>query len=373
MPKQLSPEEGFLLSRIADGIRIADLLPLCPWDEKGTISYIQNLLNLGAIEFVNGSDQIELVDPKADDQTYIKVHLKHDEDDEELRELDLEFRKNILHKYHLPADTNPFDILETYPQAEFSEIKKQYVLLSRNYHPDRFFNKKLGHYKEKLDLIFSRIQKAYSALKDPLDRKAVFQKMRGRSAVEKKKGAKLRTSQIERKKRRISLDPKIEKIGKAETFYKKGLKFMDDGDYVSASNSFAFAMQTNPERTLYQKAYEDIKPKMQHQQAQRYLEKALSAGEIGITEESFAIAEQSLKYDSSIPKAQLLVAQGIIELDLNARFREARELLLRAKASMPEDPTPCVLLAKLYQAQGQKKEAKKEYAEALRRNRSFEV
>jgi len=124
MPENLSTEEGFLLSRVEDGIRIADLIPLCPWDEKGTIAYIKSLLDAGVIEIIDRSNALKTVGPETDDQTYIHFHLKHDEDDEHLKNLDIEFRKNVLNKYHQPEDTNPFDILETYPQAPLFRNKK---------------------------------------------------------------------------------------------------------------------------------------------------------------------------------------------------------------------------------------------------------
>jgi curved DNA-binding protein CbpA len=57
---------------------------------------------------------------------------------------------------------NPYDILETSPQASDEEIKKKFRILAHQFHPDRS-----GGNEEK----FKQINLAYSILSDPVRRK----------------------------------------------------------------------------------------------------------------------------------------------------------------------------------------------------------
>jgi len=57
---------------------------------------------------------------------------------------------------------NPYDILETSPQASDEEIKKKFRILAQQFHPDRS-----GGNEEK----FKQINLAYSILSDPVRRK----------------------------------------------------------------------------------------------------------------------------------------------------------------------------------------------------------
>lgn len=51
--------------------------------------------------------------------------------------------------------------------ADARAIKRAYYKLSKEYHPDKFYRKNLGPYKEKLETIFGKINEAYRVLSDP--------------------------------------------------------------------------------------------------------------------------------------------------------------------------------------------------------------
>lgn len=296
----------------------------------------------------------------------ILKQLESDEKDSDLKALDRALRKEILTKFFLPTEATPYDILEATPYLSAVDLKAQYLALSRRLHPDRFFNRKLGHYKQKLDTVFSRIQKAYAFLKNPYEKEALDRKLQ----LQKNKSEKAPHADgaSEPKKQTRLLDPLIEKIGKAERYYKTGLEQMKSQDYVAASNSFVLAAQTNPQQEKYKKALEDCRPLMHRQKARTIIDNAKKSAQLGYDMEVFKAAEESLRLDPSLADAQLLVGRGIVELRLLDRFKDAKSLLLRAKASLPKDAEPCLYLAKVLIVLEDSKAAKKELEEALRRN-----
>lgn len=61
---------------------------------------------------------------------------------------------------------NYYDILNLPPQADKGQIKRAYYTVSKEYHPDRYFRRNLGAYKDKLEAIFDLITRAYNTLND---------------------------------------------------------------------------------------------------------------------------------------------------------------------------------------------------------------
>lgn len=56
-----------------------------------------------------------------------------------------------------------------------SDVKKAYYRVSKSVHPDRFFRRPLGNYKEKLETLFDLMTKAYNTLSDA-DARATYDK-----------------------------------------------------------------------------------------------------------------------------------------------------------------------------------------------------
>lgn len=63
-----------------------------------------------------------------------------------------------------------YEILNVPRTADRVQIKKSYYTVSKEYHPDRYFRRNLGHYKDRLESIFDLITKAYNTLNDETSR-----------------------------------------------------------------------------------------------------------------------------------------------------------------------------------------------------------
>jgi curved DNA-binding protein CbpA len=58
----------------------------------------------------------------------------------------------------------PHELLGVEPDADSATIKRAFAAASKELHPDRYFGKDLGHFREKLAKIFNRITEATQEL-----------------------------------------------------------------------------------------------------------------------------------------------------------------------------------------------------------------
>lgn len=81
-------------------------------------------------------------------------------------ELSLEQRESILAKWATLERVTLFELLEIAPTNDKRAIKRAYFKVSKEFHPDRYYGKRLGSFKEKLDAIFERCTQAFEVLED---------------------------------------------------------------------------------------------------------------------------------------------------------------------------------------------------------------
>lgn len=347
----LTSEEYFLWSQIKTKASVRDLLALCPWPEELTLQKIESLIKKKSARWEKSQ------------KTYAPEIEKRLREDENLEiELDEDFRAEILAKYAEPEDQNAYETLGLKAKASENEVRIAHIASSKKFHPDRFFKKNLGHYKPKLESLFTRIQKAYALLKNPIEKEALDRMMAIRARPAQAEGESAQ-------KRGFKLDKEMEKFGKAEHSYKAGLEYEKNHDYVGAYNSFVIAHQIDPKRDVFEKAIDRVRPLMNGQKACRLLEEIKSeASTSGATPELMKRLEDVLRIDPQLEDALLWMGRFILELGPASRIKDAKEMLLRARASNLTSAEPCYYLARAYEALGELKAAIREVSEALKRN-----
>ena len=166
---KLSAEEGFVLSRIDGHTTVAQLLLLVPFDAEVTVLILKQLIKHGAIE-VPGADisvplptltPAEPAAPVAAAATML-----------EGLDLSVEQARRIDEFYATLQSRDAFELLEVARGADKKEIKRAYFKMSKELHPDRFFGKNIGPYKERLSKIFQSVKAAYELLSDDARRAA---------------------------------------------------------------------------------------------------------------------------------------------------------------------------------------------------------
>ena len=83
---------------------------------------------------------------------------------EEGTDLSDETKRRILRLYRRMRKLAPHDLLGVAPDADGAAIKRAFGAASKELHPDRYFGKDLGRYREKLAKIFNRISEAMQEL-----------------------------------------------------------------------------------------------------------------------------------------------------------------------------------------------------------------
>src|SRR5713101_7484304 len=100
----------------------------------------------------------------------IGLMARVDQADVEHVELDPEKKREILRLEEELGRMNHFEVLGLPPGASPAEVKQSYYEASLKYHPDRFYQKKLGSFGPRIERIFKRLTEANVVLTDPKKR-----------------------------------------------------------------------------------------------------------------------------------------------------------------------------------------------------------
>ncbi|HET7545039.1 MAG TPA: DnaJ domain-containing protein [Polyangiaceae bacterium] len=179
----IGPAQAFVLSRV-DGtcseLEIADEAGLEPHIVAATL---EELLRLGAIWFdqpatsaiarprrtqasVSGATRIgPIIETHAGQRAQHPAAALYDPRDlNEDVDIELERRRVILDTFHGLDNITHYQMLRVEPSADKRAIKNAYFEVVNLFHPDRYFGKKLGSFKPKLERIFARLTEAHDTL-----------------------------------------------------------------------------------------------------------------------------------------------------------------------------------------------------------------
>ena len=166
----LSPKEGFLLSRI-DGVIPARLLvEMSGIPRAEVVAALVRLESLGVIRWNESSDGRKPTSPPPASSPSVAlgppssgaIEAEHDDPSD----LPLEEKRAILAFDRSLDRRTCWDLLGLYGQPTSADVKRAYFAMSRRFHPDRFFGRNLGTYKERLERIFKAVKAAYETLAD---------------------------------------------------------------------------------------------------------------------------------------------------------------------------------------------------------------
>lgn len=144
---QLTPTEGYFLSRIDGVSTVEDIASLSGLPYDKAIEVIESLW--GKKVFT-----MEGVEPSAA-QVAETLDLNEDE-------------QSAIEKMAETVEKGTFyQILSLPVQVKPEQVKIRFFELSKTFHPDRYFRKNIGRYKDMLTTIFKKLSEAYEILYDP--------------------------------------------------------------------------------------------------------------------------------------------------------------------------------------------------------------
>lgn len=331
----------------------------------------------------------------------------------EENELTLEERQAIEALHDLAATGNYYALLGVSRTAPVGHIRKAYYELSRRWHPDRFYRRDLGRYKERLESVFVAITRAYSTLADPAQRDSYDQenadllattiptasvvppdddgvpeevqdpaiyevKFAGRPAGSSANPASLSASSVRTaespltRKRRTPV-PGIEKVrqqiiaqhSKARAYHAEALAAARDGNWVKAQSSIYLAMRFVATNAEYRKLYEEYSPKARTQLSQA----SIAAAETQEGYHNVKGAIQHYERACSFDPPMALPFFRLATLKQREEERDEKEILKLFRTAVEKEPTNVkyrLVLAQCFQEQGMAAAARREYQAILR-------
>ncbi len=269
----LDTRDAFVLSRI-DGHTSAALLgDLVGLPEADLLKVLARLQALGAISFAQSAGGPR---PSA-------APLEAGTDD-----LNEEERQRILAAEELIGKTH-WEVLGVSGSPSAAEVKQAYFGLSKTFHPDRYFGRKLGQYRERLNRVFGAIKAAYDTLSDEAAR-AEYARWHPPPAAASVQRGSLTDEQLEARRREIIAARRQKQRRrpqqpaspeKAREMRAAGMAQLARGDAVAAASSFKLAIAYDPNNAEYPQLYEEAQAEATLLRARRIAEQAEQQAEAG--------------------------------------------------------------------------------------------
>ncbi len=382
---ELSPEEGFLLSRI-DGHTSWTLLRqiggLAPEDVDHCI---ERWLSEGVVEIDESKSAgaevpATVEEPKVDAEP---VDYMSDSRIDTALDITPELQAQIL-EFSASLDKPYFELLDVPRDADAKQIKRAYFALSKVYHPDRYFRANLGDYTVRLEQIFRKLVEAYELLSDPNTRAEIERTMgampepepepepiaeasEADAAPERKLPPRKLTKRqtLERLRRHFRLPPQIlaERKLKASHFFDAAMVAAKRERWQEAAPSLRLAIAFDPWNDEYRKSFSNILSRNYEQRAIKLLDEADGPVDPGDKSEALRLLEEVLIHRPADPEVNSRAA--MLALDLHEMER-AMEYAEAACELCPESAGNRITLARVLRADGRREKAKTVLTEAAR-------
>jgi curved DNA-binding protein CbpA len=179
-------------------------------------------------------------------------------------DLSVEERRYVLDAYAKLSTLSHYALLQVSRDADKKVIKRAYFRLINVIHPDRFFGKKLGSYKAKMEALLSRLSLAYETLavaatRAEYDREIAetSDESAEKAPVERKVIAQ-RNAAMEALKQRF-LDAKADKKAIAKKHVEAATRARAAGDFAAAAEAYRLALDATPDDATLTAAHDEMK------------------------------------------------------------------------------------------------------------------
>ncbi len=186
----LSPTDGFVLSRVDGILNEADLAAVTGLPAESVVAALAKLAELGLITLEHGPQQPAIPrgpgpqpfaarrptpapqpppppapappvsPPPGPTATGDEAILAEDND------LEPELRRRILDAFRTLEERDHYSLLGVGEGADRKAVKRAYYELAAAFHPDRYFRKRLGSFKVRMEVVFTRLTIAHDILSD---------------------------------------------------------------------------------------------------------------------------------------------------------------------------------------------------------------
>lgn len=271
------------------------------------------------------------------------------------------------------SSSNHFEVLGVDAGASTDEVRTAFRELSRKFHPDRYYGKNLGPFRQRLDRIFQRLVEANQTLSDP-DRRMAWLAANPfiRAAVRRADAlshtpvprTETQAARDDERRARLARHPYLARATRHQDAIKRVREHMAKKEFSQAFSVVNTASQADPEnqelKALLVEARRLADIARSSDSYQHGVE-ALNRGDDDLALAAFrtAVSANSNNHAAAHRAAMLFEKRG-------ADPREATSYAQKAVDAAPESPEYRMLLARLLAASGMKALAKKHFDEAAR-------
>lgn len=278
------------------------------------------------------------------------------------------------------GSANHFEMLGVEAGSSVDEVRKAFFEVSRKFHPDRYYGKKLGPYAQKLDQIFKRMAEAYNTLSDPSKRKAYLDanpfvrasvKAAGRTGtsgvqrVEDDKSEEERLRDAERRSR-LTRHPYLAKTSKVQELLRRAREHILKQEYSHAFTQLNLASQIDAASPEVKALLVEVRKKNDLQRSDADFKRGQEALEHG--DQDTALTAFKAAFAANNANAQAAAHVGALLEKRGADPKESSTFATRAVEADPTNVTYRLLLARLLEAGGMKALAKRHFDEAVKLN-----
>ena len=168
-------------------------------------------------------------------------------------DLEIETRRYVLDMHAQLDRINFYAVLGVNRTADKKAIKDAYFRLAGLVHPDRYFGKRLGSFKPKMELLFARITQAYETLSKNLSRAEYDNELGQVDAHDKASGRHAVAAPVDPRvaaKRQAALEGLkahfAEGKAKSKQYADAGARARTAGDLVAATDAYRRALTFAP-------------------------------------------------------------------------------------------------------------------------------
>lgn len=250
----LTPEEGFVLSRVDGQCSALDILSISPLGEEQTLRCLYGLISAGFLEFGVKSHHLTPSARRASAETSLsgsssprRGATSSEGEEPRLSPEQQWVREDILSKHASASKGTFYQCLELRRSASEEDIKSAYLSLVKKYHPDRHHSPQLRDLKPQLEEIFAKVTDAYHALMDSVHRRRYDNSLR----TEAPKGEDVtpRSSPVE-----SPSSQEAARTGKMASYcYRAARDQFRAGDFHAAIELLEEALRIDPSRPEYHK------------------------------------------------------------------------------------------------------------------------
>ena len=320
-------------------------------------------------------------DPPAAEEASGDLDIKHDQQ----MAIDLAF-DGIENKTF-------YEILLLPRTADDKAIKRSYYRLSKEYHPDKFYRKRLGPFKEKLEVIFNKVNEAYRVLSDSEardDYDVLVFGQEGKDAASPTEATttvnfvvdaeKLRVAEKSSRgkvsrgtARKAKKDPPkfiqdfqkqlALRVAKAKRHMKQGQEAVDAGNHQQAASHFQAAMTLDPRNTRAKLLYKKNSAQHRNAKADDFYRQAQDALLAEDTKRAAELMQKAV--DCKPTKGKYYNEFGKLVTQHTLQQRVGLELLRKAVELESRNIDYTLDLAKAYEGLGMPSNAVRAYERVL--------